>query len=54
MGLAALYAWESRNRMDAAVQQADLAALKEMEAPKAVLLNQAVPVIEILVRAARR
>ncbi len=54
MGLAALAALESQSRMDAAVQQADLAALKQMEAPKAVLLDQAVPTIEILVQAARR
>ena len=54
MGLLALDSLESRKGMDAAMQQADLAALKQMEAPKAVLLNKAVPAIEILVRAARR
>ena len=54
MGLLALAALESRKGMDAAMQQADLVALKQMEAPKAVLLNQAVPALKILVRAARR
>ncbi len=53
MGLAALDALQKRSHLDAAEQQADLAALKQMEAPKAVLVDQAVPAIEVLVRAAR-
>lgn len=53
MGLTALAALGKQGTMDAAAQQADLAALKQMEAPQAVLLDGAVPAVEILVRAVR-
>ena len=53
MGLAALDAMQKKTELGAAKKQDDLKALKQMQAPKAVLLDQVIPAIELLVGAAR-
>jgi hypothetical protein len=52
--LATLDAIEKNAPLDAAVQARELATLKTLEAPQAVLLLATVPGVEALVKAARR
>jgi hexosaminidase len=54
IGLATLDAIEKNAPLDAAVQARELATLKTLEAPQAVLLLATVPGVEALVKAARR
>ncbi len=53
IGLSALDALEQRRAVGASVQQEQLAALKTLAAPQAVLLNAVVPGVETLVRATK-
>jgi hexosaminidase len=53
IGLSALNSIEKHQPVDAAAQQAQLAALKGYEAPQAVLLDMIVPGVETLVAAPR-
>ena len=50
IGLLALDAIEKRDVVSASIQQQQLAALKTLEVPQAVLLDRVVPGIELLVR----
>jgi hexosaminidase len=54
IGLIALDAMSKQQAMSVAAQSGYGAELKRMEAPRAVLLDQTIPSIEILVQAARR
>ena len=51
IGLAALDALQQRRPTDASLREGQLASLKAMEAPQAILLNRIVPGVETLVRA---
>ena len=51
IGLSALDALESHKPLSAADKQQNLAALKTLETPRAVLLNKIVPGVEVLVNA---
>ncbi len=53
IGLGALDVLAKQQPADAATQQKNLALLKTLEAPQAVLVNQMVPGVETLVRAAK-
>jgi hexosaminidase len=53
IGLEALDALEKNQPASASVRQQQLATLKTLEAPQAVLLNRVVPGIEILVQGAK-
>jgi hexosaminidase len=53
IGLIALEKIQNGTAVDVSTQQTELTELKQMEAPKAVLLDQIVPSVEMLVRATK-